>query len=267
MITSFRMYNAGPKAAAAWRALFSQVFREAGVDIEIVDHRWPQPIAALWAQPELAGAFMCGWPFVRSGRMQAIAAPVPSPPRYEGLPRYCSDYVVRAESGWTRLEDSFGHRFGWMAADSQSGFNAPRAHLATFLRPGRTELFSSVAGPLGAPMTTLEALRKGEADIVALDGFWLDLLRHHEPARLEGLRIVASTPWTPIPLLVAAPGVDATIASRLRDVLTAFHRDASHASLLGDVLLRRFVAPDVASYAELERMAESASRSSYPSIR
>jgi hypothetical protein len=124
--TSFRMYNAGPRAAAAWRTLFGRVFADLALDIRIIEHGWPDPIDALWQRPDLCGAFMCGWPFVRSARaIQPIAAPVPSPPRYAGLPRYCSEFLVRADSGWTSLAQTFGHRFGWMAADSQSGFNAP----------------------------------------------------------------------------------------------------------------------------------------------
>jgi len=47
VITSFRMYNATPQAAAGWCALFAQVFRDVGVGIEIVEHKWPQPIEAL----------------------------------------------------------------------------------------------------------------------------------------------------------------------------------------------------------------------------
>src|SRR5687768_1009719 len=191
MLTSFRMYNAVPRAAQAWRALFERVFAETKVGIQIVDHGWPVPIDSLWRETELCCAFMCGWPFVRSGRMQAIAAPVPSPQRYEGLPRYCSEFLVRADSGFRSLEDTFGHRFGWMAADSQSGFNAPRAHLARFVSPHRSALYAEVCGPLGTPMKALEALRAGEVDVTALDSFFLDLCRYHEPAKLDGMRSVA----------------------------------------------------------------------------
>ena len=125
------MYDAVPAAAAAWRALFGRVFADLALDIRIVEHKFPQPIDALWAEPDLCCAFMCGWPFARSAAgMQAIAAPVPSPTRYGQLPRYCSDYIAREESGFERIEDAFGYRFGWMAENSHSGFNAPRAHLA-----------------------------------------------------------------------------------------------------------------------------------------
>jgi len=252
-----------PRAAEAWRRLFGEVFRETRLDIEVIEHRFPKPIADLWAQPDLACAFMCGWPFVKSGALQAIAAPVPSPPRYKGLPRYCSEFLVRESSGWRSLEDAFGHRFGWMSADSQSGFNAPRAHLAQFVTQDRPSLFSEVKGPLGAPMKALEALRAGEVDLTALDSFFLDLCRHHDPERLAGLRCVATTAWAPIPLLVAAPAIDAGVVERLRDFLLRVHLDERFGTLLSDVLLERFAAPDVAAYGQLGKMAEFAAVKGY----
>jgi len=268
MITSFRMYNAGPRAEAAWRALFTRVFRDAGAEVEIVQHGFPAPIDALWSDPDLCCAFMCGWPFMRSAEgQQAIAAPVPSPPRYEGLPRYCSDYVVRAASGWNSLEETFGHRFGWMSANSHSGFNAPRAHLAGLVTAERPSLFREVSGPLGAPMTTLTALREEKVDVVALDSFWLDLLRYHHPEKWEGLRVVGSTPWTAIPLLVAARGVDPTIVARLRDFLVALDGDSSYRPLLRETLVARFVSPPLETYGCLEAMAQEATSRGYAAIR
>ena len=268
MITSFRMYNAGPRAEAAWRALFTRVFADAGVDIQVVHHAFPKPIDALWSEPELCCAFMCGWPFVRSTEgQQAIAAPVPSPARYEGLPRYCSDYVVRESSGWTSLEETFGHRFGWMSKNSQSGFNAPRSHLASLVTESRPTLFSEVRGPLGAPTTTLGALRDQTVDVVALDGFWLDLLRYHHPERMEGLRVIGSTPWAPIPLLVAAPGVDLEIVTRLREFLGGLDSLPEYRPLLREALLARFTCPESSSYAVLQEMAMEAERRGYAQIR
>lgn len=263
------MYNAVPAAARAWRRLFERVFADTGLDVGFIEHKWPEPIAELWARPDLCCAFMCGWPFARSGVMQPIAAPVPSPPRCAGLPRYCSEFVVRETVPGTvsSIEDTFGTRIGWMAEDSQSGFNAPRAHLARFVTPQRQSLYAESIGPLGSPMKALEALREGRVDVVALDSFFLDLCRHHEPERLAGLRCVATTPWTPIPLLVAAPGVEAAVVSALRKHLTSLHERPGYAPLLADVLLERFVEPDLESYAALEGMTRFAIERGYPQIR
>jgi ABC-type phosphate/phosphonate transport system substrate-binding protein len=268
MITSFRMYDVAPRASQAWRALFERAFAEAGADIRVIEHRWPEPIDDLWGRPDLCCAFMCGWPFVQTGAaLQAIAAPVPSPPRYEGLPRYCSEFLVREASGWQSLEETFGHRFGWMAMNSQSGFNAPRAYLARFTTRDRRALYAEVRGPLGTPGRTLDALRASEVDVVALDGYFLDLCRHHAPAKLAGLRCIATTPWTPIPLLVAAPAVDEALVARLRQHLLSLQEHPAYVPLLADVLLARFAAPDVESYCELESIAREAATVEYDVIR
>jgi len=267
VIANFRMYEAVPSAARAWRSLFERAFSEVGLDMPIVEHKPPAPLRDLYAREDLGCAFMCGWPFVRSGKMQPIAAPVPSPPRYEHLPRYCSEFLTRASDGWRTLEDTFGHRFGWMSPDSQSGFNAPRAHLSRHVSFERPALYAETRGPLGAPMATLEALHRAEVDVVALDSFWLDLVRRHEPARLAGIRCVATTGWTPMPLLVAAPQADAGDVARLRDALVRIHERPGYAPLLADVLLERFVAPDVAAYAALEDMQRAAESVGYCEIR
>jgi len=265
VISSFRMYNAGPEASAAWRALFGAVFAELRIPIEIIEHKWPQPIDLLWKEPDLCCAFMCGWPFARSEGMQAIAAPVPSPARYAGLPRYCSEFLARADSGWTRLEDAFGHRFGWMARDSQSGFNAPRAHLARYA--GGKALFSESVGPLGNPAKALEALAARQVDAIALDSFYLDLVRRYQPDKLASARTLATTEWTPIPLLVAAPSVDPRLIERLREHLVRIDEDLVYRELLDATLLKCFVRPDLPAYATLERAADEAVASGYAHIR
>jgi ABC-type phosphate/phosphonate transport system substrate-binding protein len=268
LVTSFRMYDATPRIAAAWRTLFEPVFAAAGADVRFVEHRYPQSIASLWSEPGLCAAFMCGWPFVCADvGMQAVAAPVPSPARYAGFSRYCSEFLVREASGWTALEDTFGHRIGSMPPDSQSGFNAPRALLARYVTERRRLLYRQSRGPFITPAKLLDALRTNEVDVVAVDGFYLDLVRHSEPAMLAGLRTVATTPWTPIPLLVAAPGVDRDLVARLRECLLTLHEHSASAARLRDVALARFVVPDLSSYAQLPQMGRFAIARGYDTIR
>src|SRR5262245_3620784 len=132
-IASFRMYNATPAVATAWRALFTQVFDDLGWPVQVVPHAWPAPLPALWQRRDLVCGFMCGLPFARRAAPVApLVAPVPSPPRYAGQARYGSEFIVRAECGWTTLADTFGHRFGWMVPHSQSGYQAARRMLAPY---------------------------------------------------------------------------------------------------------------------------------------
>lgn len=261
------MYNAAPAVAEAWRELFGRVFEECGAKVEFLEHGFPTPIDDLWRRPGLYGAFMCGWPFTRAERgMQAVAVPVPSPGRYRGAPRYRSEFLVRAADGVSTLEDTFGKRIGWMARDSQSGFNAPRHHLSSYAVVRGAPLYAESKGPLATPIKTLEALRAGEVDVVALDSYFLDLLRRHAPARLEGLVTVAETRWTAMPLVVAAPDVDPAQVEALRARLLEAGDRAEFAPLLDALLLRGFAVPALADYALMERMAEEAAKRGYEEI-
>jgi ABC-type phosphate/phosphonate transport system substrate-binding protein len=267
VITSLRMYSAVPGAARAWRALFERVFADVGIDVTFIRHAYPESIDALWRMDDLCCDFMCGWPFIRSElAMQPIAVPVPSPARYEGLPRYCSEFLVREASGWTTLEETFGHRIGWMAENSQSGFNAPRAYLSQFTSPERRALYSESIGPTGSPIRTLDALRSEQMEVVALDSFLLDLLRRHDPAKLEGLRCVATTPWAPMPLLVAAPAISEGVVDRLRQLLPRIHTRREYEALLADALLLRFSDPEPDKYSALEKMERDAVERGYGAI-
>ena len=267
LVTSSRMYNAAPAVAAAWRELFGRVFAECGVEVEFLEHGFPTPIDDLWQREGLYGAFMCGWPFTRAAHpMQAVAAPVPSPARYRGVPRYRSEFLVRATAGLRTLEDTFGKRIGWMARDSQSGFNAPRHHLSSFAAVRGAPLYAASKGPFVTPMKTLDALRGGEVDVIALDAYFLDLLRRHAPERLDGMTTIAETRWTPIPLVVAAPGVALDRVENLRAHLLELGDRTDFAPLLDTLLLRGFAPPVVGDYGVMERMAEEAVQRGYADI-
>ena len=269
LIASTRMYDVAPAARAAWHALLDEAHARAGLRVRWIEHGWPTPIGELWDRPGLCPAFMCGWPFVqalRAGRrFVPVAAVVPAGPAYEGLPRYRSEFLVRAGTGWQTLQDAAASRYGWMVRDSQSGWNAPRAALAR-LAPGGV-FFAESKGPYGNPRGLLRALAKEEIDLTAVDGWYLDLLRQHDPAALAGLRPLACTPWTPNPLLVASHDVDAAAADRLSAVLLAMHADPQGAGLLRDAGVARCLAPDVESYQALIDMQAEAESAGYPEIR
>ena len=112
LITSTRMYDVAPAARSAWHALLQAAHDRAGLRVRFIEHGWPTPIGELWDRPGLCGAFICGWPYVaalRAGRaFRAIASVAPDWPAYEGLPRYRSEFLVRAGCGWQSLAEAAG---------------------------------------------------------------------------------------------------------------------------------------------------------------
>ncbi|MEY8842147.1 phosphate/phosphite/phosphonate ABC transporter substrate-binding protein [Cribrihabitans sp. XS_ASV171] len=263
LIGCTRMYNANPAVAGLWRAVLERAAERAGVPLEVIDYPAPAPLEALWSRPDMGAVFMCGWPFRRSEpRPQIVAAPVPDSPFCEGA-RYCSVMVVRAESRFETLEDTFGGRIAWTDEGSHSGFNAPRRLLMAHAR-GRP-LYSESVGPVVTPRASVEAVLEGRADVGPVDSLFFHLLERHEPEVAARLRVVARTDCAPIPVLVAAPDVPAGTVAALGRALEECGRDPGCADLLRELCLRGFErVADPERYALTERWDAEARAAGYP---
>jgi ABC-type phosphate/phosphonate transport system substrate-binding protein len=241
------MYSVDAATTEAWRSLLAWVVAKAGIDAEVIDYPAPQPLAALWARPDLGCAFMCGYPFASAVvRPTLLAAPVPSPADYGGRAIYWTDFVVAASSAFTTLSDTFGNRIAWTTEDSQSGWQAPRRLLARFAQRLGAPLFAEAVGPLVTPGNVARAVAEGRADVGPLDSYAHDLLRKHDPVLAARLRVIARTPETPIPPLVGATGMSPDDAARVREALFAIGGEADLASAKETLLLHEFapVAPE-----------------------
>ena len=77
--------------------------------------------------------------------------------------------IVRADSEFTQLQETFGGRIGWTVAHSQSGYNAVRHHLLRY--EGPPPLYRDWVGPLVTPRRVIEAVLADEIDVGPLDSY------------------------------------------------------------------------------------------------
>ncbi len=176
-VANARMYSVNPAAASAWRELFGWLARESGVDLQVIDHAFPLPLAELWSRPDLGCAFMCGFPFALAAQKpRPIAAPVPVGALSSSRPVYATRLVVRADSEYASLEETFGARLGYTVEDSHSGYNALRHHLLPYRGQHGQKLYRESVGPLFTPRRVIEALLAGDIDIGPFDSYALDLM-------------------------------------------------------------------------------------------
>lgn len=261
------MYAVSPAVEAAWEHLFAWVSARADVPLLAVRHPAPAPLEALWARTDLGIVFMCGLPFARSHTPPTLlVAPVPRAARWTGLPIYATDLIVRRDSCFQTLEETFGARIGWTVEHSQSGYNATRHHLAD-LAAGRQSLYRSSLGPLLTPLGAIAAVLDGRVDVAPLDGYFYELAQENEPALVADLRVVATTDPTPIPPLVGSPAMPEKIAERLRTAFLQAAEEPEAAHLLAKLALKSFARIEPARYSILAERDRAASRRGYPAIR
>ena len=116
-------------------------------------------------------------------------------------------------------------------------------------------------GPFIRQRPVIDAVLDGRADVAAVDGYGLDLLRRHEPALVARLRVIATTVPAPAPPLVASPGIDVATRERVTAALLSVHEAPAMATTLDELLLARFVRVepgDFEIFLERERAAEAA---------
>jgi ABC-type phosphate/phosphonate transport system substrate-binding protein len=216
-ISNARMYAVSPEAEAAWRTLLGHIAADAGVDLAYEAYPAPQPLEDLWRRPDLGCVFMCGYPVaLRIAEVTPLAAPIPAAPWAGGAPVYRSDLIVRADSPFRTLADTFGHRAGWTVTHSHSGFNAFRHHLLRYRSAERPSLYGEMKGDLVTARRILDAVRDGEIDVGPLDAYWHTLIAKYRPELTGGLRVVESTDLAPAPAFVASPALPAGAVDRLR---------------------------------------------------
>jgi ABC-type phosphate/phosphonate transport system substrate-binding protein len=263
-VANARMYSVNPQAAAAWKELFGWLARESGVELDILDHSFPRPLSDLWSRPDLACAFMCGFPFMlATHRSRPVAAPVPAKGLVPGRPVYATRLLVRAGSEFRAIEDTFDGRVGYTVADSHSGYNALRHHLLPYYRQRGRRLYRESIGPLTNPRRVIEALLAGEIDVGPLDSYALDLMLRHEAHLGSQIRIVATTDPAPIPLLVAASGCPDDVVAGLQAALSGFAAAPACAQLRHRLCLDAFAPVAFADYELMLRWDEEARAAGY----
>jgi ABC-type phosphate/phosphonate transport system substrate-binding protein len=259
-----RMYSVNPQAASAWKELFGWLARESGVELDVVDHAFPLPLSDLWSRGDLACAFMCGFPFmVGTHRLRPVAAPVPTNAPIHGRPVYATRLLVRADSKFNTIEDTFGGRIGYTVADSHSGYNALRHHLLPYYRQRGAKLYRESIGPLTTPRRVIDALSAGDIDVGPLDSYALDLMLRHEADLASRIRIAATTDPAPIPFLVAAPECPDGVVTRLQATLATFADAPVCAELRDRLCLDAFASVQIADYQLMLRWDAEAQQARY----
>lgn len=275
LLACSRMYNLAPAVTRLWTELFERVATRSGVSLNVIPYAAPAPLEGLWSRDDLGLVFICGRPFLQYGcRHRPIAAPLPiysvslQPDTTKGQASaptgsiYRSILLTREKDGPHSLEASFGRSVGFMAAHSQSGYNALRAHLAPYARQrGTSRLFSRASGPYSSPNAILAALAAGEIDLAPVDSYAFELYLRHAAHLVEGLRPIDATEWTAMPFLAASPEIDDSMALSLTEACLSLSDDAG--DLLAALGLAGFAPVTPENYAALAAQEAAAIRQGY----
>jgi ABC-type phosphate/phosphonate transport system substrate-binding protein len=266
LVANARMYSTTSREANdAWMTLLRWVVAQAGGDWQVMEYPATAPLDDLWARPDLGCTFMCGLPYIWDARdLVPIAAPVVRGDRYGGRAVYMTDIVVRRDSSFRTLEDTFGSRLGYTVKHSQSGYMALREHLLPYRRTLGHSPYREIVGPLGGARDVIEALLGDRIDVGPMDGYVLDLVKNLRPDLAGQLRVIETTRPAPIPLFIATAPISPSLAGKLQAAFASAVTAEELQPQRDALLIADFVMPRKSDYVELRERADAAN--AYPDV-
>lgn len=211
-----------------------------------VDGTWEERLRRLVQEPLEIG-WVCG--LIHATRLptapwkhSAVAAAVMSGDRYENSPVYFSDVVVAPSSRFVTLDSADEMVFAFNDRTSLSGYEMMVRHL------GSAAVFKDTI-ETGSHMSSMEALRSGDADVAIIDSTVRDMLRLR--GELPDLRTISQIGPYPAPPIVVSHSLEDGVVDELRTRLTTLHLDPEGRDALASWGIARFAQVDDATYHDL----------------
>lgn len=240
--------------------LCSYVGTQLGVPTEfIIEPPWQERERQL-DSGEVEIAWICGLPYVwRADQpdpaVELLVAPVMLGERYQNMPVYFSDVIVRKQSIYQNFEDLRGVRWAYNEPHSHSGYNLTCYSLARLKAP---QDFFGVAIQAGSHQRCIEMLLQNQVDAAAIDSTVLEIELDKDMHLGQQLRKVAVMGPSPIPPLVISKRVDPRLRAKIRKLLTRIHEDPEGQRILQAGNIKQFVTVKNKDYDLIRKMAEEA---------
>jgi len=229
-IASLPMYDlpeARPAIDALWRGIAGHMARAGVADVpERLLH--DRPIKATWADPDLFFSQACGYDLKHgfAGTLQPLVTPCHSASGCDG-PTYSSLLMVSEASTARDIEDLRDRVCVINGRESHSGMSVLRATVAPLSRNGR---FFAEVKVSGAHVESLAAVRRGDADIAAIDCITFALFGRYRPTALDGVRVLGHTAQASSPPYVTRIDTPDDTVERMRAALVEAFEDVNLAA-------------------------------------
>ncbi len=237
-----------PNMFRFYSAVGAYLSRVLEIEIEIVQGLDDPLKDPLLREGRLDIAFICGLPFIRHYRvapnqLKAIVAPVMQAKRYQNHPVYFSDIIVATDSSFTTLNDLTGKSWCYNDPGSNSGYYLL---LHRLIEAGETSNFLGKGMQSGSHQRSIQLVCEGIVDYAAIDSTVLEQELRNLPALANNLRVIESIGPCPMPPIVVAQHLGATLIESVQ--LALLNPDTQLRSLMDEAQIQRYVSVQSEDY-------------------
>ncbi|MEM7330495.1 MAG: PhnD/SsuA/transferrin family substrate-binding protein [Chloroflexota bacterium] len=233
----------------ACQALTTKLSLDLGVPVHYFDADWSDRMMCLENQ-EPHVAWICGllhvcksaqsdWPY------EAVAAPMMRGTRYQQMPVYFTDLIVRRESLFESIEALQGASWAINETTSLSGYHMMKCWM------NEQQIAEDFFGDhimTGTHLNSVTAVLNGEADFATIDSTTMDMLFRESPAKIRALRVIQSIGPFPAPPIVIHKDCKPELKEQVRSIVTNLHLDPQYQAQLEQTDIAGFSTVDEQFY-------------------
>ncbi len=265
-VASMPMYNL-PEIRGALDSLWKEMARNLRLEgIADVPRKLVHglPLDKLWENPALCLSQCCGYDLVNryADKLVPIATPHYGAAGCKGYD-YSSVVIVREDYPSDDVLKMRGAVCAINGPESHSGMGALRALVAPLNRQGR---FFSEVKISGSHANSIEMVRKGEADVAAIDCVTYALLEWYQPASVDGIRKLGRTHRAPGIPYVARASEDKDTLERMRNAIFRTFSSAKLADVRRALYLQSLEMTDPPAYWRIEKFQKKSVKHGYPQL-
>jgi len=220
-----------------YKDLIDYISSKLGVPIEFKQRKTYSEVNNLLKENKLDFAFICTGAYLEARNKMPIEILVV--PVVEGKPYYQAYVIVNNESNINSIDDLQGKSFAFTDPLSNTGYD----YIINILKDRRTnpEKFFSKTIFTYAHDYSIQAVKRKIVDGATVDGLVYEYLKHFQPKKVEGIKIINKSRDFGIPPFVVQKGMKPELKKRLKNIMLNLHNDPKGKELLSKIMIDKFI--------------------------
>jgi len=227
-----------------YKDLIDYISFKLGVPIEFKQRKTYAEVNELLNQNKLDFAFICTGAYLEARNKMPIEILVV--PVVEGKPYYQAYVIVNDESNINSIDELQGKSFAFTDPLSNTGYD----YIINILKDRRTnpEKFFSKTIFTYAHDYSIQAVKRKIVDGATVDGLVYEYLKHFQPEKVEGIKIINKSRDFGIPPFVVQKNLDPKLKLELKNIMITMHQDSEGKKLLNKIMIDKFIEADDSLY-------------------
>lgn len=227
-----------------YKDLIDYISSKLGVPIEFKQRKTYSEVNNLLKENKLDFAFICTGAYLEARNKMPIEILVV--PVVEGKPYYQAYVIVNDESNINSIDELQGKSFAFTDPLSNTGYD----YIINILKDRRTnpEKFFSKTIFTYAHDYSIQAVKRKIVDGATVDGLVYEYLKHFQPEKVEGIKIINKSRDFGIPPFVVQKNLDPKLKLELKNIMITMHQDSEGKKLLNKIMIDKFIEADDSLY-------------------